>query len=120
MGIGPIVGSEEGVDPPLTQYKKRAQYFRGRRKEQDVKKHLEALGYVCMRSAGSKGAFDIVAIARDGVRFIQVKYGLKYPGQAEIDKLGAVPVPSNCSRELWYYKTGTRTPEIIVLRPDGA
>jgi Holliday junction resolvase len=48
-------------------------YQRGRRVEQEVIDHLGTLGYDCIRSAGSKGAVDIVAVHDEEVAFIQVK-----------------------------------------------
>ena len=59
-------------------------YQKGRRFEYRVKKHLEDKEYYVIRSAGSKSAFDLVAIPTvDNVSllsetiFIQCKYGQK-------------------------------------------
>ena len=50
-------------------------YNYGRSKEYWVKKFLEERGYIVIRSAGSKGLFDIVAVHPEKgiVRLIQVK-----------------------------------------------
>jgi len=68
-------------------------YQRGRRLEWQVKKDLEADGWHAMRTAGSHGAYDIVAV-RDKddlteVKFIQCKSGGK---KLNVTKL---------SNELW-------------------
>jgi hypothetical protein len=51
-------------------------YEAGRRAEWELKKQYEAAGYLVIRSAGSKSAFDLVAIdiqLTDPVLLIQVK-----------------------------------------------
>jgi Holliday junction resolvase len=50
-----------------------SQYRRGADFERRLKKHLEALGYFVVRSAGSKGLVDLVAFGPEGVYFIQCK-----------------------------------------------
>lgn len=50
-----------------------SQYQRGRRVEQEVIDFLGARGYDCIRSAGSKGAADIVAVHDGEICFVQVK-----------------------------------------------
>lgn len=49
------------------------QYQRGRRVEQEVIDFLGEHGYDCIRSAGSKGAADIVALNDSEILFVQVK-----------------------------------------------
>lgn len=49
------------------------QYQRGRRVEQEVIDFLGTRGYDCIRSAGSKGAADIVAVHDGEICFVQVK-----------------------------------------------
>ena len=51
------------------------QYVKGRRYEYKVKKDYEALGYVVLRTAGSHGFADLIAIstATREVIFIQCK-----------------------------------------------
>ena len=46
-------------------------YRRGRRFEYKVGKWLIKLGYYVIRSAGSKGLFDLVAVKGNNVLFIQ-------------------------------------------------
>lgn len=59
-------------------------YAKGRRVEQEVIDLLGARGYDCVRSAGSKGAADVVAFHDDEACLIQVKAGASIlPGPAE-------------------------------------
>lgn len=46
---------------------------KGTRNEHRAIRILEAAGYHCTRAAGSLGAWDIVALGRQGVRLVQVK-----------------------------------------------
>lgn len=48
-------------------------YRKGRRKEYELKDMLEENGWVVLRTAGSHGFADLVAIRAGKVRFIQVK-----------------------------------------------
>lgn len=62
---------------------------KGIRQEHRYKAHLKALGWLVTRSAGSHGAFDLVAIHKDlkQIKFIQLKYGSeKYLKYGNLDK----------------------------------
>lgn len=48
-------------------------YLRGRRLEWQVKKDLEQDGWTVMRTAGSHGFADLIALKGDTIRFIQCK-----------------------------------------------
>ena len=48
-------------------------YVRGRRFEYKVKKLLEERGYIVVRSAASKGPFDLVALRFGEILLIQCK-----------------------------------------------
>ena len=48
-------------------------YVKGANFERQVKKDLEAAGYFVVRSAGSKGKIDLVAMRTNDVRLIQCK-----------------------------------------------
>ena len=50
-------------------------YKRGYAFENSLKKKLEAKGYYVVRSAGSKGVFDLIAIKEGKVYGIQCKIG---------------------------------------------
>jgi len=71
----------------------------GRDYERKVKRFLMMMGFFAMRSAGSHGPFDVVAIDRDQVLFIQCKLGSSFPSNEELNtlyslgrKYGAVPI----------------------------
>jgi len=49
-------------------------YVKGRRFENYVKEKLERKGYLVVRSAGSKGLFDLVALRRGEILLIQCKW----------------------------------------------
>lgn len=51
------------------------QYQRGVRFEYKVKQAYEARGCYVVRSAGSHGLFDLIAIDEHGVEGVQCKYG---------------------------------------------
>ena len=52
-------------------------YVSGRRFEYTIKKALEKLGWIAIRSAGSHSPFDIIAIKGDRILLLQLK---KYKG----------------------------------------
>jgi len=61
-------------------------YQKGRRFEYKVKKWLEERGWICVRSAGSKSPFDLVAMKDGQTLPIQCKYGTKI-ARAEMKEL---------------------------------
>ena len=78
-------------------------YAAGRRLEYIARDALRAQGYTVIRSAGSKGAVDLVAIGLDDVRLIQVKAeGQSITGA--VKALAALPSPAGVRREVWTWK----------------
>jgi len=71
-------------------------YLSGRRFEYAVKHRYEKMGYIVIRSAGSKSPFDLVAIKPDArcVLLIQCKHG-KMSMQAKLK------LESGLMRMLW-------------------
>lgn len=82
--------------------------------ENKLVEFLQYQGYYCIRSAGSRGAVDVIAINGDHVRAIQLKttstfksrdagldYSLRYMFTDAILELQDVPLPPNVTRELW-------------------
>ena len=55
-----------------------------------------------MKAAGSKGPFDLVAVRKDGARFIQVKRCKDGNGirREDLQALEAVSVPPGTTKEL--------------------
>jgi len=48
-------------------------YNRGRAKEYRIKKKLEKEGWIVLRTSGSHGFADLIAIKKDEINFIQSK-----------------------------------------------
>jgi len=63
-----------------------SRYRKGHRWELKVKKMWEAKGFVVYRSAGSKGAADLIALRDGQIVLIQVKVNSK-PSRSEVAKL---------------------------------
>ena len=63
-----------------------SRYRKGHRWELKVKKMWEAKGFVVYRSAGSKGAADLIALKDGKIVLIQVKVNNK-PTRSEVAKL---------------------------------
>ena len=75
---------------------------------------LEALGYDCTRSAGSFGAWDIVALSRTDVVCIQVKTN-SWPGTAEEETMRSTPVPPNARRLIHRWRDRQTLPDVKEL-----
>ena len=81
-------------------------YERGRRAEYMAVKQLEAAGYKAVRSAGSHGLWDVMAVNANGVRLIQVKSDedvadVKYECKVAAEKMSKLTCPANVSLEVW-------------------
>jgi len=84
-------------------------YSRGAGAEYRAMEHLERVGYFCIRSAGSHGPVDLVAVGPTGVRLIQVKRaqdGYLPPAELELarEQLRSIPCPAGVSREIWVWR----------------
>lgn len=92
-------------------------YQRGRTREYYVMQNLRKKGYHCIRSASSKGYFDVIAIGEKDILLIQVK--LSKDGKLKRDenyKLSlTLKVPTNTKKQLWLFAPGSTTPEILEL-----
>ena len=76
-------------------------YEKGYRLELKAKQELIAKGYYVVRSAGSHGAVDLVAMKEKELLLIQVgTYGSK--DEQDYVKLLRVPAP-NATREMWLW-----------------
>ncbi len=84
---------------------KPTRYERGRRLEYHARSDLRKQGFTVIRSAGSKGPADLVAINQKQVLLVQVKS----PGgvlDSDIQKLQSVSAPANVRLEIWEYVPG--------------
>jgi Holliday junction resolvase len=89
-------------------------YVAGRRREYRAMRILEGQGYDCvLRTAGSHGAFDVIAIGSTNIRAVQCKPDYVTP--AERESLQELQVPSNVSKEIWRFITGKKDPFIEVI-----
>jgi hypothetical protein len=81
---------------------------------------LKAAGYICIRSAASKGFFDILAINPLGIRCIQVKSNC-WPGPVERESMrnAARSMPPNAFIECWRWNDGAGKPLIKSLEELG-
>lgn len=93
-------------------------YARGRSKEYDTIKKLEAMGYTCIRSASSKGLWDVMGVRFDGTVLVQTK--LTSSGNFSEDEncvlLRELPVHPTTSKELWIYVAGKGLVEVRDLK----
>lgn len=73
-------------------------------------KDLEKVGYECLRTAGSHGLFDVIAIGPIGVRFIQIKRTKEKENESEIEiakeNIRKLPKLENISYEIWVWEDG--------------
>lgn len=92
-------------------------YSRGRGKEYAVLKTLRDRGLEVVRSASSKGLWDVTAAGNGETFLIQVKYtkGKKYYEDENCKKLRELQVGKDTRKELWVFYFGNATPEIISL-----
>ena len=93
-------------------------YDRGRQVEYKAKKFLEDTGFEVLRSAGSKGCFDVVAIGKSCIRLVQCKSYIENASsyKKDLDRMQLFECPSACTKELWVYKSGAGWTDFIVLK----
>jgi Holliday junction resolvase len=77
-------------------------YRKGYLRELEVMRILKDSGnfQVIFRSAGSHSPFDIVAISKSKVLFLQVKTG-RFNFKRELAKLNLIKTPKNVEKQLW-------------------
>ena len=82
-------------------------YHVGYMAERRARHILEGWGYLVVRSAGSKGPFDLVGIALSTFKLVQVKvcpFG-KVPAMKTLKRqLKEILTPPNCQKELWIWE----------------
>ena len=75
-------------------------YDKGADAERECKRLLEMLGYTVIRSAGSKGMWDIVGIYPSHIRLIQVKVEGAMTA-AEHEAIELYTTSDFCTKEVW-------------------
>jgi len=95
----------------------RTNYKRGVEIERKAIEQLEQVGYIAMRTAGSHGHFDVIAVNQNGVRFIQCKREKEKLGNWDllIEQLREIKVPMNATKELWVWvdREGWKLQEVV-------
>jgi Holliday junction resolvase len=77
-------------------------YARGRDREYQAQRKLEALGYTVIRSAGSKSPVDLVAFSEMELLLVQVKSASSgKPRRAERERLSSFPAPPFSRKQFW-------------------
>lgn len=84
---------------------------KGRRNEYRSKRLLEAMGYVVVRAAASRGVFDLWGISRTEIILCQVKSG-QWPNEVEIEDIRQFPVPANARKVVHRWLGRRRFPDI--------
>lgn len=86
---------------------------KGNRNERKVIKYLELTGWICIRSAGSLGMFDLLAFHPKipFVRCIQVKSNRNAPKE-EKEAIEKIQLPFNFTKEIWIIHDYEEMPEI--------
>ena len=96
-----------GLDAPALRLPAAKPAFRSKRKGREASATasalLEAAGYLCTKSGGSLGLFDVIAIGPTDVRAMQVKSGTKRLTPLEREAITALRVAPNVSKEYWRY-----------------
>ena len=87
---------------------------KGRRLEHRSRKLLESAGYTVIRSAGSKGPFDLIGISATELVAVQVKAG-SWPSGLEIEAMERLPVPMNCRKLVHRWRPNMRQPDVKEL-----
>lgn len=84
-------------------------YRKGRRNEYRSMRVLEAVGYICIRSAGSHSPFDVIALGPSDVLLVQCKTN-EWPGTIEMESLRLLPVPANTRKLIHRWDERTKLP----------
>ena len=86
---------------------------KGTRNEHKAMKILERAGYDVFRCRGSLGIVDLVAVNRNGVRFIEVKSN-RVRAEVREQLMEWKNVPLGATKETWCFKDGETKPIIDV------
>jgi hypothetical protein len=85
--------------------------LQGTRAERRSMKVLEADGYVCTRSAGSRGVWDIIGIRRTDVVLVQVKTR-RWPKAQELRRMRMFECPKGVRRLIHRWRPGRDDPDV--------
>lgn len=82
---------------------------KGRRNEHRTIELLESAGYRCMRSAASKGCWDVFGVNNQGFVLVQVKTNV-WPNPAEMEAMRDFPSPPNTTKLIHRWNDRLRYP----------
>ena len=77
-------------------------YAKGRKVEYKAIRELMEAGYYPVRSAGSKGIFDVIGISAVDFVLVQLKSNRK-ASPKEVRIIKKFPVPPNCKKQIWVW-----------------
>ena len=77
-----------------------SKYQQGTRLEYEARDILVGRGFIVIRSAGSKGPVDLVAIGSQEILLVQVSK-LKVKSSRDLEDLRSMQAPPNVRRQLW-------------------
>lgn len=95
--------------------RKRNNYRAGRAREYQAMHMLRDIGFAVSRNAGSHGLWDVMAINENIVRLIQVKKGSAKQTPEEREAFRVLPVPENCTKEVWSWSKRGKPPTIAIV-----
>jgi len=78
-------------------------YTKGWYREDIIRKQFEKEGHYVVRSAGSKGLWDLVAISSHFIVLIQSKLN-SMPTVAEKKAMAEFVCPVNCIKQIWVFR----------------
>lgn len=87
---------------------------KGRRAEYKTIKLLTSQGYVCTRSAASKGIADIIAIRHDEVRLVQVKSNWPATKEERL-RFSILSAPACVRKYIYQWMDWAKEPKIIPI-----
>jgi Holliday junction resolvase len=91
-------------------------YRKGYILELKARDELKKNGYYVIRSSGSHGLFDLVAIKENEILFIQIKRQIKRKKIKEEEEIKNFKIPENCRKEIWIWKPFGKQWEKIPFR----
>lgn len=89
----------------------RAARRKGPRQEFKTMRLLAASGYVCCRSSGSLGCWDVIGVSGTDVVLVQVK-SRDWPGAVEMELLRGFAVPPGVKRLIHRWRDGASRPDV--------
>lgn len=84
---------------------------KGRRLEHRSRRLLESEGYSVVRSAASRGPFDLVGFRADAAVLVQVRAG-RWPSSADLASLAAFPAPAGVRRLVHRWQPRREAPDV--------